>query len=121
MNKIKNISILTAAIVVIAVIVRCAASLFLESVSPLLWVAPVYFWLLYASAIMLFKESGKLLNGFLLFKGVKMLVTMVLIFALAFVYRPHVLEIVLSFLVYYMLLLVAESSMLLFIRKRGVK
>ena len=119
MNKIKNISVFSFAMIVITVVVELVASLFLGSVSPVFWVAPLYFWVFYVVALMLLSGTEKLANAFMLFKGVKMLVTLMLMFALAFVFRSHTVELIIYFLVYYMLLLVVESSFLLYIRRKG--
>ena len=119
MNKIKNISVFSFAMIVITVVVELVASLFMTSVSSVFWVAPLYFWVFYVVALMLLSGIEKLANAFMLFKGVKMLVTLMIMFALAFVFRSHTVELIIYFLVYYMLLLVVESSFLLYIRRKG--
>lgn len=119
MNKIKNISVFSFAMIVITVVVELVASLFVTSVSPVFWVAPLYFWVFYVVSLMLLNGTDKLANLFMLFKGVKMVVTLMLMFALAFVLRSHTVELIIYFLVYYMLMLVVESSFLLYIKKRG--
>ena len=117
MNKIKNISVFSFAMIVITVVVELVASLFLGSVSPVFWVAPLYFWVFYVVSLMLLNGTDKLANLFMLFKGVKMVVTLMLMFVLAFVFRSHTVELIIYFLVYYMLMLVVESSFLLYIKK----
>ena len=117
MNKIKNISVFSFAMIVITVVVELVASLFMTSVSSVFWVAPLYFWVFYVVSLMLLNGTDKLANLFLLFKGVKMVVTLMLMFVLAFVFRSHTVELIIYFLVYYMLMLVVESSFLLYIKK----
>ena len=119
MNKIKKISVFSFAMIVITVVVELVASLFMTSVSSVFWVAPLYFWVFYVVSLMLLKGTDKLANLFMLFKGVKMVVTLMLMFVLAFVFRSHTVELIIYFLVYYMLMLVVESSFLLYIKKRG--
>ena len=74
MNKIKNISLFSFAMIVITVVVELVASLFMTSVSSVFWVAPLYFWVFYVVSLMLLNGTDKLANLFLLFKGVKRIV-----------------------------------------------
>ena len=118
MNKIRNISIFSVAMVLLALLVENIASFFFTDPLSITWVIPVYFWIIYAVALALFDNDGKSANTFLLFKGFKMLLTMMLMFALAFVFRSHIVQLITYFLVYFLILLVAESSFLLYIKKR---
>ena len=118
MDRIRNISVLAAAMIVLTIVVRSVASMFLPAVSPLFWVVPAYFMLFYVAVILLLRNMDRLADNFMLLKGVKVFVTLVLIFALAFFFRQHAKEIIIYFLVYYMLLLVAESVFLLYKKKR---
>lgn len=118
MNKIKYISVITAAMILLTIVVRFVASMFLTTVSPLFWVVPAYFLLFYILVIAFLKNTDKLANTFMLLKGVKIFVTLVLLFALVFVFRQHAAELLIYFLVYYMLLLVAESAFLLYKKNR---
>lgn len=118
MNKIKYISVFTTAMIVLTVVVRFVASMFLTTVSPLFWVVPAYFLFFYILVIAFLKNTDKLANVFMLLKGVKIFVTLVFMFALVFVFRQHATELIIYFLVYYMLLLVAESAFLLYKKNR---
>lgn len=117
MNSLKNIFALSAVILFFTIVVELVASIFLPSMSQVFWVAPLYFWVLYAVAALIFKNVGNMLHHFLLFKGVKMFITMVVIFVLAFLLRSHTKELIIYFLIYYMLFLVVESVFVLYIRK----
>lgn len=121
MNKIKYISVFTVAMIGLTVLVGFVASLFNADISSRFWIVPLYFWILYSVAILLFNGKANQANSFMLFKGTKMLATLVVIFASAFVMRSHTVELILYFLVYYIVLLVAESSFLLYMKKRGRK
>jgi hypothetical protein len=121
MNKIKYISVFTVAMIVLTVLVGFVASLFNADISSRFWIVPLYFWIFYSVAILLFNGKANQANCFMLFKGTKMLATLVVIFASAFVMRSHTVELILYFLVYYIVLLVVESSFLLYIKKRGRK
>lgn len=118
MNKIKYISIVAIVMTALTVVVEFCAPMFLTKDFSLFWIAPLYFGLFYIGAILLFGNRGKSVNHFMLFKGVKIFVTMALMFVLAFVFRQYTIELTIYFLVYYMLLLVAESLFLLYIKKR---
>ena len=120
MNKIKYISVFTVAMIGLTVLVGFVASLFNADISSRFWIVPLYFWILYSVAILLFNGKANQANSFMLFKGTKMLATMVVLFALAFTMRSHTVEL-LYFLVYYIILLVAESAFLLYMKKRGRK
>ena len=118
MNKIKYISVITAAMILLTIVVRFVASMFLTTVSPLFWVVPTYFLFFYILVIVFLKNTDKLANVFMLLKGVKVFVTLALMFVLAFIFRQHAKELAIYFLVYYILLLVAESAFLLYKKDR---
>lgn len=109
------------AMIVLTVVVELIASVFLTGTLSKFWIAPLYFWVFYSVAILLFNGKANQANSFMLFKGTKMLATMVVLFALAFTMRSHTVELILYFLVYYIILLVAESAFLLYMKKRGRK
>ena len=106
------------AMIVLTVIVELVVSIFLTGVSSRFWIAPLYFWIFYSVALSLFNAKANLANSFMLFKGTKMLTTMAVLFALAFTMRSHTVELILYFLVYYIVLLVAESAFLLYMKKK---
>lgn len=118
MNKIKYISIFTLVMIVFTFIVEFVALKFFTGTSSLFWVAPFYFWMFYTVALLLFRNGRRLLNGFMLFKGMKMFLTMLFMVVLAFIFRSHTTELIIYFLVYYMFLLIAESLFLLYIKKK---
>lgn len=117
MNRIGYISVFSAAMLLLVAVVESVASMFTGGSSPLFWVAPLYFWLLYAVAILFFSKKGNMVQAFMVFKGVKMFATMVIAFALAFVLRSSAKELMVYFLLYYIIMLVAESAILMYIRK----
>ena len=110
MDRIRNISVLATAMIVLTIVVRSVASMFLPAVSPLFWVVPAYFMLFYVAVILLLGNMDRLAENFMLFKGGKGFVTLV--------FRQHAKELIIYFLVYYMILLVAESVFLLYKKKR---
>lgn len=118
MDKIKYISVFTIAMIVLTVVVELIASLFLTGISSRFWIAPLYFWVFYSVVLSLFNIKSNLANSFMFFKGTKMLTTMVVLFALAFTMRSHTVELILYFLVYYIILLVSESAFLLYMKKK---
>ena len=54
----------------------------------------------------------------MLLKGVKIFVTLALMFALAFIFRQHAKELIIYFLVYYMFMLIVESVFLIYKKNR---
>lgn len=122
MNKIKYISVFSIAMLLLVAAVEFVVSLFWEGgISQLFWVAPLYFWMFYVVTISIFKKSGNPMHYFMAFKGVKMFTTMVVAFALAFVMRSSAKELMIYFLLYYMVLLVAECGVLLYMRKKNIQ
>ena len=87
MNRIKYISVFTVTMIVLTVLVSFVASLFNADISSRFWIVPLYFWIFYSVAILLFNGKANQANSFMLFKGTKMLATMVVLFALAFTMR----------------------------------
>ena len=118
MKKIKEISVFIMAIIVLTIVVRFAASIYLAAVSPLFWVVPAFFLFFYVAAILFWGDTDKLANKFMLLKGVKIFVTLALMFALAFIFRQHAKELIIYFLVYYMFMLIVESVFLIYKKNR---
>ncbi len=81
---------------------------------------PLYFWVLY-SLLLLVKPSANnasFTKYFMFFKSVKLLLSLMFIFLLAFIVRKYAVGLVINFFIYYMILLLAESAFAIYIKKR---
>ena len=113
MGRIKLLSVLTAYICLLVLVCGLIAGAVLpQHDTALLYAVPAYFWLLYAAVVMALKRglgSETAARYLMLFKGAKMLLTMVVMFVMAFLFRENAKEIILLFFVYYIALLLPES------------
>lgn len=116
MEKIRLLSIFTAIISLMALADGVlAAYLYPEHDSAIRYTVPIFFWLLYSAVIILFKkgiDGENVVKYMMCFKGGKMLLTLSSMFVLAFLFRDSAKEIVITFLVYYILLLLPETMFL---------
>lgn len=116
MDKIRLLSIFTAIISLMALADGVlAAYLYPGHDSAIRYTVPVFFWLFYSAVIIVFKkgiDGENVVKYMMCFKGGKMLLTLSSMFVLAFLFRDSAKEIVITFLVYYILLLLPETMFL---------
>lgn len=116
MDKIRLLSIFTAFISLIVLADGVlAAYLYPEHDSVIRYAVPLFFWLLYSAVIIVFKkgiDSENAVKYMMYFKGGKMFLTLSSMFVLAFLFRDSAKEIVITFFVYYILLLLPETMFL---------
>lgn len=116
MDKIRLLSIFTAFISLIVLADGVlVAYLYPEHDSAIRYAVPLFFWLLYSAVIIVFKkgiDSENAVKYMMYFKGGKMFLTLSSMFVLAFLFRDSAKEIVITFFVYYILLLLPETMFL---------
>ena len=121
MNKINIISIFTAYMCLLAIADSLLVGTLLpQSDSVARYAVPVYFWLLYATVVLLLKkglDGDTVAKYFMFFKGVKMLLTMIVMLVAALIFRDSAKEIIVTFFVYYVALLLPESIFVARMRK----
>lgn len=121
MKKSRIIVVLSLTVVILLVASEIViANFFAEFDTPVRFVAPVYFWLLYSGAVMLLKSSscaGKFTKCFMAFKSIKMLLSLMVALILAFAVRDQAAGIVISFFAYYIIMLVPESISVIHLKK----
>lgn len=111
MGRIKLISIFTAIISLLLLLERVTMSfLYPENDNVACYVAPLYFGLFYSFMALILKNVP--LKFMMLFKGAKMILTLTLMFVLAFFFKDDAKEILITFLVYYIVLLFPESILI---------
>lgn len=84
------------------------------------WVVTLYFWILYMGALFFMPApmSGTAFAKYIIgLKGVKMLASMFFIAIFAFIMRDNVISLVITFFVYYLLLLVPECAYSIYMKK----
>ena len=121
MNRINALSIFTAYVCLLALADNLLVGTLLpQSDSVARYAVPVYFWLLYATVVLLLRkglESDTVTKYFMFFKGAKMLLTMIVMLVAAFIFRDSAKEIIVTFFVYYVALLLPESIFVARMRK----
>ena len=122
MNRTGYISLMTAAIVVVAVVMEFVLDRFFPSVTSAGYLfVPLFYWLFYTvSAIFLFwKENPvQLLKVYMVTKGVKLLLTLFVLLVVSFTMRSEGLAIIVNFIAYSTLLLLPESYGLISLKNR---
>lgn len=112
-NRITILSVFTAYICLLILLSRLLAGIFLPQYEPLVgYAVAAYFWLLYAAVIMALGNApgvDTVAKYLMFFKGAKMLLTMVAMLVSAFILRDNAKEIIITFFVYYIALLLPES------------
>jgi hypothetical protein len=122
MDKIKLLSYLTAFISLVSV----AGYLLLRGILPSssvsgLFAIPLFFWLLYASALAMVKlpSDAKGFAKFMMgFKAAKMFLSLVAVTAMAFLMKGNAIVVMFGFFAFYTIMLVAESLLLLNLKKK---
>lgn len=121
MGKIKLLLFLTVFISLVSV----AGCLLLHCISPSctlagLFAVPLFFWLLYASALAVVKLPldakgfAKFLMGF---KAAKIFLSLVAVTAMAFLMKENAIVVMFGFFAFYTIMLVAESLLLMNLKK----
>lgn len=85
-------------------------------------IVPFFFWSLYIVAISFVKlpiDNSTLAKSFMAFKTIKMLVSLVALAVVAFVLCEHVVWIMLYFLAFSLVMLVAESAFMVLTKKQS--
>ena len=122
MNRTGYISLMTAAIVVVAVVMEFVLDRFFPSVTSAGYLfVPLFYWLFYTvSAIFLFRKENpvQLLKVYMVTKGVKLLLTLFVLLVVSFTMRSEGLAIIVNFIAYSTLLLLPESYGLISLKNR---
>ncbi len=122
MNRINALSIFTAYVCLLALADSLLVGTFLPQFDSVArFAVPLYFWLLYATVVLLLKkglDSDTVAKYFMFFKGAKMLLTMIVMLVAAFIFRDSAKEIIVTFFVYYVALLLPESIYVARMRKK---
>lgn len=122
MDKIKLLSYLTAFMSLVSVV----GYLLLRGILPSrnvsgLFVIPLFFWLLYASALAIVKlpSDAKGFAKFMMgFKVVKMFLSLVAVTAMAFLMERNAIVVMYSFFAFYTIMFVVEILLLLNLKKK---
>ena len=125
MNKLKQISIFTAVILALAVVEELLVSKFFPAyfMGAQLYV-PLYFWLFYTIVIAAVNSSATnaaFAKFFMAVKGIKIILSLIVLFALSFIFRAQAAGIIMTFLVYYSLETLIESVYLLYTKRNTIK
>ena len=125
MNKLKLISIFTAVILALAVVEELLVSKFFPAyfMGAQLYV-PAYFWLFYTIVITAVNNSATnaaFAKFFMAVKGIKIILSLIVLFALSFIFRAQAAGIIMTFLVYYSLATLIESVYLLYTKRNTIK
>lgn len=122
MNRTGYISLMTAAIVAVAVVMEFVLDRFFPSVTSAGYLfVPIFYWLFYTvSAIFLFRKENpvQLLKVYMVTKGVKLLLTLFVLLVVSFTMRSEGLAIIVNFIAYSTLLLLPESYGLISLKNR---
>lgn len=122
MNRTGYISLMTAAIVAVAVVMEFVLDRFFPSVTSAGYLfVPLFYWLFYTvSAIFLFRKENpvQLLKVYMVTKGVKLLLTLFVLLVVSFTMRSEGLAIIVNFIAYSTLLLLPESYGLISLKNR---
>lgn len=91
---------------------------------PLYWVVPGFFLLFYAVALSFVLKPAlpakKFLEAFMLFKTIKLISSLAVMLLLAFFCREQAANLLVTFLIYYLIMMLPETLYGTYIRKRGV-
>lgn len=91
---------------------------------PLYWVVPGFFLLFYAVALSYVLKPSlpakKFLEAFMLFKTIKLISSLAVMLLLAFFCREKAANLLVTFLIYYLIMMLPETLYGTYIRKRGV-
>lgn len=91
---------------------------------PLYWVVPGFFLLFYAVALSYVLKPSlpakKFLEAFMLFKTIKLISSLAVMLLLAFFCREQAANLLVTFLIYYLIMMLPETLYGTYIRKRGV-
>lgn len=122
MNKKRLLSGVTLLILLIAITGYIVTSVL--SLSCNVWIqfaVPVYFLLFYSSAILLVDssvDSSRFAKILLCFKAVKIFFSLMAVTIMAFIFRESAMALLVNFLVYFLIMLVAESLYLVGLKKK---
>lgn len=91
----------------------------------LYWIVPGFFLLFYAVALSFVLKptlpAKKFLEAFMLFKTIKLMASLAVMLMLAFLCRGQAANLLVTFLVYYLIMMLPETLYGTYIRKRGVQ
>ena len=125
MNKLKLIAIFTAVMSALVVVEEVLVGKFFPAYSMGAQLAvPAYFWLFYTIVIVAVNSSATnaaFAKFFMAVKGIKIILSLIVLFALSFIFRAQAAGIIMTFLVYYSLATLIESVYLLYTKKNTIK
>lgn len=112
-KRITILSVFTAYICLLMLLFQLSTGIFLPLYETVVgYAVAAYFWLLYAAVILALRDAlgvDTVAKYLIFFKGAKMLLTMVAMLVSAFILRDNAKEIIITFFVYYIALLLPES------------
>lgn len=84
----------------------------------LYWVVPLFFICLYGVTFaFVLKPTGKFLQSFMAFKTIKLIASLFAMLVSAFVFRSQAANLLVTFLIYYLIMMVPETLYGTFMRK----
>lgn len=120
-NKKKTILLFTLLMILLATAGEVMiAYLFPAYTSRTHLVVPLYFWVFYTVSIYALPDrldSGLLAKNLVWLKSLKMVVSLFALLVMALVFRGNAKGVIVDFLVFYLLLIVPESTYIMYIRK----
>ena len=95
---------------------------FPEYTSVARYIIPAFYWVLYSAFILAVKlPSGgaDMAKYFMAFKGGKLFLSLMMLVVLGFAFREQAVGVIINFLVYSTLLLIAETATMLYLKKHS--
>ena len=121
MNRTKTFLYFTVFMIALFLLGEFIVGLFFpEYTSAARYIIPVIYWLLYSAFILVVKfPSGgaDMAKYFMAFKGGKLFLSLMMLVVLGFAFREQAVGVIINFLVYSTLLLIAETATMLYLKK----
>lgn len=123
MGKIKNISqkLFLLVLIVAGALVLVHYLVFPQYITPVMWIVPAYYVLLYFVAFTFVLVSDLsmrlLLQRLMVFKTVKLLVTMAAMLLSVYIFSDEAKSLLIAFLVYYLLMMIPETLYTIYMKK----
>lgn len=86
------------------------------------YIIPAFYWVLYSAFILVVKlplDGADMAKYFMAFKGGKLFLSLVMLAVLGFAFRDQAVGVIINFLVYSTLLLIAETAAMLYLKKHS--
>lgn len=122
MNRIKAISCFSALILALFVLGEfCIGAFFPEYSSAARYIIPIFYWVLYFVAIIMMRplDVASAPKYIMAFKAAKIFLSLMLLAIIAFVFRSQAIGVIVNFLAFSMVMLVAETVAMLYIKRHS--